>query len=181
MLMDPAPGLLISVAFALLFVQAAWHKLRGLAQFAATVRSYALLPASLSGLVGVAIPLAELLVAAALLVAGTRCVAAVAGAIMLLAYGVAIAVNLARERRDLDCGCTGPFDRRPIAAWMVWRNGILALMLLATTRPWVERPLMAVDGLTILAGLVAAALVYVTIDRLLGHVMPRTAALRRGS
>ena len=63
---------------------------------------------------------------------------------------------------------------------MVWRNGLLAMLLLAMVPGWGNRPLEAADGLTILAGFLAAVLVYATIDRLLGQVMPRAAALRRG-
>jgi hypothetical protein len=100
--------------------------------------------------------------------------------VLLIMYALAISLNLARRRIDLDCGCAGPADRRPIAAWMVWRNLLLALLLGSTLVPWSARPLTAVDAVTIVCGVLAATVVYAAVDRLLGQVMPRTAALRRG-
>jgi len=97
-----------------------------------------------------------------------------------MVYAGAIALNLSRGRRELDCGCAGPADRRPIAWWMVWRNAILAPLLLLTTLEWSRRPFAAADALTLVGGLAAAVLLYATVDRLVGQVMPRTAALRRG-
>jgi hypothetical protein len=179
--MDPASGLLASSAFALLFAHAAWHKWRAPADFAATLAAYRLLPPPLAAAGGYLVPLAESAIAIALCAPGARRDAALAGATLLVVYACAVGINLRRGRRDLDCGCTGPADRRPIAAWMVWRNLLLAALLLATATPWNVRPLGPIDALTILAGLVAAVVVYAAVDRLLGQVMPRTAALRRGS
>ena len=178
--MDPALGILLASAFALLFAHAAWHKWRELPRFAATLAAYRLLPKSLAAAGGYLVPLAESAVAVLLLVPGARPGAALTGAGLLLAYAFAIGVNLRRGRRDLDCGCTGPADRRPIAAWMVWRNGLLAMVLVAVAPAWGTRPVGGIDALTILAGLVALVLVYATVDRLVGQIMPRTAALRRG-
>ena len=59
---------------------------------------------------------------------------------LLLTYAIAIAINLARGRRDLDCGCAGPNERRPIAAWMVWRNVGIAILLAAVLLPWSAAP-----------------------------------------
>jgi len=66
------------------------------------------------------------------------CGASAAGAALLLAYAAAIAINLQRGRRDLACGCGGPHERRPIAAWMVWGNLLLAGLLGAVLLPWMR-------------------------------------------
>jgi uncharacterized membrane protein YphA (DoxX/SURF4 family) len=181
MLIDPAPGLLAAAAFALLFATAAWHKWRGLPQFTAMLGAYELLPRALLPLAAPAIALLESILAGGLLLPVARAPAAMVAAALLIAYAGGIAVNLHRGRRDLDCGCTGPLERRPIAAWMVWRNVLLALGLGTLAMPWDARPLQAVDALTILGGLAAVTALYSTADRLLGQVMPRSAALRRGS
>ena len=97
-------------------------------------------------------------------------IAAAAGAALLLAYAAAIAVNLGRGRRDLDCGCGGPRERRPIGAWMVWRNIVLAALLGTLLLPWTQRPLGAADALTIGAGTAVAALLYLCAEVLLGRV-----------
>jgi Methylamine utilisation protein MauE len=176
-MIDPAVGALLAGAFALLFASAALHKLLHRAAFSEAFRAYAVVPPGLARL-AVLVPLLELMVAAALLAGGSRAGAAAAGAALLVVYASAIGINLARGRHDLSCGCGGPNDRRPIAAWMVWRNLLLAGLLAATLLPWVPRPLGAADALTIGAGTAVAALLYMSLDGLLGRVGPRSAALR---
>jgi uncharacterized membrane protein YphA (DoxX/SURF4 family) len=177
-MIDPAVGALLAAALALLFASAAVHKLRDLARFEEVFRSYQVLPETAARLAWL-VPVLELTVGAGMLAQGTRAVAGAAGAALLTVYAVAIGVNLRRGRRDLACGCGGPDERRPIAAWMVWRNlllaGVLAAMLLL---PWTARPLEAADALTTGAGAAVAALIYMSVDRLLGRVAPRAAALR---
>ena len=63
---------------------------------------------------------------------------------------------------------------------MVWRNVLLAAALAVAALPWAPRTLVATDALTITGGLAVAVLLYMTLDRLLGQVMPRAAALRGG-
>lgn len=177
-MIDPALGALLAGAFALLFASAALHKLLGIARFAEVFVAYSVVPAPLGRLVAPLVPILELTVGAALLVGRSRTGAAAAGAALLIAYAAAIGINLARGRRDLSCGCGGVNDRRPIAAWMVWRNLILAGLLALTLLPWTRRQLGAADALTIGAGTAVAALLYISLESLLGRVMPRTAAWR---
>jgi hypothetical protein len=176
-MLDPAIGALLLACLALLFASAAFHKLRDLAHFTEVLRAYRVLP---EGAVRLAplVPLAELAVAAGLVTPAVRFGAALAGAALLALYAAAIAVNLGRGRRDLACGCGGPDDARPIAPWMVARNLTLALLLAVTLLTWRERPLSPTDALTVGAGAVAATLLYVCLDRLLGRVAPWTQALR---
>jgi hypothetical protein len=175
-MLDPAIGALLAGVFALLFAAAAVHKLRAPAQFAEVLAAYRLLPPGASRL-AIAIPLLEGLLAAALLVRAARAPAAAAGAALLLVYAAAIAVNLRRGRLDLACGCGGPDERRPIAPWMVVRNVLLALALAALVRPWLARPWSAADAVTVVGGIAVAALIYLSLDRLLSRVAPRAARL----
>jgi hypothetical protein len=123
------------------------------------------------------VPILEIAVAVGLLVDASRRYAALAGIVMLLGYAAAIAVNLRRGRRDLSCGCGGPNDRRPISAWMVWRNVLISLALAVGLLPWADRPLSFTDGVTIVFGLLTIALVYSCADRLLAYAQ-RTEQLR---
>ncbi|TLZ22834.1 MAG: methylamine utilization protein MauE [Gammaproteobacteria bacterium] len=176
-MIDPAVGAMLAGAFALLFVSAALDKLRSLQGFAEVFRAYRLLPdgvARLSWLV----PALELTVGVGLLARRSRAGAGAAGAALLVAYAAAIAINLQRGRRDLACGCGGPHARRPIAAWMAWRNLLLAGLLAPMLLPWIVRPMAAADAVTIGAGTAVAALLYMSLDRLLAQVTPRTAPLR---
>jgi uncharacterized membrane protein len=174
-MLDPAIGFLLLGCCALLFASAALHKLRALPRFAEVLRAYRVLPAAVVQL-AVLVPLLELAVGLALLVPVTRAAAAGAGAALLALYAGAIALNLARGRRDLACGCGGPDEARPIAPWMVVRNLALAALLGATLVPWQVRTLLATDFLTISGGVVVATLLYVSLDQLLGRVAPRAAA-----
>jgi len=176
-IIDPAIGALLAGAFALLFASAALHKLLDRAAFAGIFRAYRVVPPPLERL-ALLVPLLELIVAAGLLTAGARAGAAATGAILLTSYAAAIAINLGRGRRDLSCGCGGPNDARPVAAWMVWRNLALAALLGATLLPWGSRALGAADALTIGAGTIAASLLYMSLDTLLGRVRARGALLR---
>lgn len=176
-MLDPAIASLLAAAFALLFGAAALHKLRDPRHFADAFAAYRVVPEALAPL-GLLIPAAELLLASALLFTASRHAAAVGGALLLCLYAAGIALNLARGRRDLSCGCGGPNDRRPIAAWMVVRNLLLAAALAALLLPQAARPFAAADVLTVGGGTAVAALLYMSLDQLLGRVAPRGALLR---
>src|SRR5579863_9954397 len=182
MVLDPAIGTLILASVALLFLSAAAHKLRNLERFDEIFSAYGLMPAALVAVntrprISLLVPALEIMVAAGLAVNVYRSYAAALGIALLSAYAAAIAVNLARGHRDLACGCGGPDERRPIAAWMVWRNLIVAVLTLAAFVPWADRYLGRWDAITIAFGLATVALVYLCVDQLLGTAQ-RSAELR---
>ena len=177
-MLDPAGGLVITLSMALLLASAGWHQLRSLADFQSTFVAYRVLPAALSARLAWCVPAGELAIAVLLVLPRSRSAACLAGAGLLLSYAGGIALNLKRGRRDLDCGCSGPLGRRPIAAWMVGRNVLLAAALALAALPWSPRPLVLVDAVTLIGGISIAALLYLAADRLLGQVMPRAAALK---
>lgn len=176
--LDPAVGLLIVACFATLFATAGLHKLRDLARFDQVFTAYALLPRLGRLRTAPLVPLLELGITLGLLGGISRGYAAAAGAALLIGYAGAIAVNLSRGRRDLDCGCGGLNGERKIAPWMVWRNVALAAVLAAVLLPWSARPLTATDALTVGCGLVSASLLYLCLDRLLGPAGRHTTELR---
>ena len=114
-MLDPVFGIVPAAAMALLLLAAAWHKWRARAEFSAVLAAYRLLPRRMLPLAAWLTPTLETAIAAGLLARATRPAAALLGCALLLAYAGAIAVNLRRGRRDLDCGCSGPYDRRPVA------------------------------------------------------------------
>jgi hypothetical protein len=168
-MLDPVFGALLAGAFALLFLSAAFHKLTDPASFGEVLRAYRLVPEGLTRL-SLLVAVLELAVGAGLLIGALRADAAVAGLLLLTLYAAAIAINLARGRRHLSCGCGGANDRRPIAPWMVVRNLALAALLGLVCLPWIARPTGLTDALTIGAGTVVAALLYLSLDTLLGRV-----------
>jgi hypothetical protein len=175
-MLDPAIGLLATLLFACLFATAALHKLRAPARFAEILAAYQLLPAGLTG-GAVLIPALEALAALGLLLPATRAMGAGLGVVLLLSYAGAISVNLRRGRTQLDCGCGGADERRPIAAWMVVRNIVLAAALAALALPWQPRALTAADILTVVGGFAVGALLYASLDRLLSRVVPEGARI----
>jgi hypothetical protein len=181
MAIDPAIAALIIAAAALLFAAGALHKLRDLRRFDEIFMAYGLMPAIARSRLSRLVPLLEAAVAGGLLFDTPRAAAAGVGIALLLGYAAAIAINLRRGRRDLACGCGGPDDRRPIAAWMVWRNLAIATLLGIVMLPWSARPLTATDGVTIGFGTVTFTLVYLCFDRLLGRTGRMTTELRLSS
>jgi uncharacterized membrane protein YphA (DoxX/SURF4 family) len=182
MVLDPAIGTLMLASVALLFASAAAHKLRNLERFDEIFSAYGLMPAALVAVnsrprLSWLVPALEIMVAAGLAVNVYRPYAAALGIALLSAYAAGIAVNLARGHRDLACGCGGPDERRPIAAWMVWRNLLIAVAAAAAFVPWADRDLGQWDGVTIAFGLMTVALIYLCADQLLGNAK-RTAQLR---
>jgi hypothetical protein len=177
-MIDPALGSLFSVGLALLFASAAFHKFRDLGRFREVLAAYRIIPEGPARRLAWSFPCAELAVALAQPWPPVRPWAALAAAGLLLVYAAGMTLNLARRRRDLDCGCAAAGRRRPIAAWMVWRNLILALASAAAALPWAHRPLAGEDLLTVAAGAAAAVALYAAVDRLLGEVAPRSALLR---
>jgi Methylamine utilisation protein MauE len=177
MMLDPAIGLLLVGVVALLFGSAALHKLRDPKRFDEIFAAYGVAGVVSRWHLSWLVPMLELAAALGLLAAVTRPYAAALGALLLLSYAVAIGVNLRRGRRDLACGCGGPDERRPIAPWMVWRNVLIALVVLSTLTPWSARPLGVTDGVTVVFGLLTVALIYLCVDQLMGYLQ-RVAQLR---
>lgn len=159
--MDPVLHLTLRIPLALLFAAAAVHKLRNPAAFRAAVAAYRLVPPRCAP----AIVAAEVVVAVALCVPGAT--GPIGAVTMLLVYAAAIAVNLVRGRRDLDCGCAGPAARRPIGWALVGRNVLLATVALAGLVGVTARPLHWIDALTVVAATLAAAALYAAADHLL--------------
>ena len=165
--MDPVIDATLRTALALLFLVAAGHKLRDLGRFRATLAEYRLLPAGLVPLAAALVVGAEAAAAGALLVPGARAAGLVSAATLLVVYGAAVAINLARGRRDIDCGCAGPAVRRPISGALVARNAALAALALAGLVPVHPRALLWVDGLTVAGATAALAAFYAALDRMI--------------
>ena len=178
--LDPALGLVLTLSYSALLLPAAWHKARELAVFRAVLEAYRLVPRALLTPASVLLPLAEAGLSVGLFVPASRAACALAIAALLVVYAFAIGWNVAQGRTDLDCGCTGPLERRPVAGWMVTRNVLLAVIVLPAALPWDVRPLLWLDLCSILAALATILLLWLAIDRLLGQVMPR-GALFKGS
>jgi len=178
--MDPVIDTALRTGLSVLFLAAAVHKLRDLARFRATLAEYHLLSPRLVPLGALVLVVTELGLAVTLVAPPLRRAALLAAAGLLSIYGGAMAVNLARGRRHIDCGCAGPATRRPIGGVLVTRNAVLAAAALGGLVPVSPRPLSWVDGITVLGATATLAALYAAVDRLLA-LTPARALLRGGT
>jgi uncharacterized membrane protein YphA (DoxX/SURF4 family) len=169
---DPSLALAGRLLGGLVFAAAVGGKIKHRHELAGVVANYRLLPQGLAGLAAWVIVGLESL-AALSLISGVWLRAGAALAVALLgAFALAIAINLARGRREIDCGCFQSGLRQRLSAALVARNIMLAALLtplLAGGAAGATR-LQWVDGMG--AGLAAFALYQV-----LGELL----ALRRSS
>ncbi|MGB5811188.1 MAG: MauE/DoxX family redox-associated membrane protein [Polyangiales bacterium] len=164
-MIDPVVSVSLRCLLAAVFVAAAWHKVSDHARFRAVLRAYRVIPGSLSDVVSWSVPLVEFLVAGGLASPSYRIAAGAAAGVLTL-YSAAIAFNLARGRRDIDCGCFGPAARVPLSGSLLARNAVLVSGALLASAPLRDRPLVWVDGLTVVLLVLVTALLWVSFWRL---------------
>ena len=122
----------LGVLVALVFARAAALKLRAWAAFEGVVDNYDLLFPALVAPVAVILPIAEAVIAAALPIPMARQHwAELAAAALLAVFAIAMAVNLARGRGHIDCGCGDAGARQQLGPGLVVRNLVLAVLLVA--------------------------------------------------
>lgn len=167
--MDPVVELAIRIGFVLLFATAALHKLRDFRRFLATVADYRVVPRELTSFAGMMALGAEVAIAEMLVLPHLRSFGLFAVAVQLVLYAGALALNLARGRRHLDCGCVGVAGREEISWALVGRNLVLAAIAAAGNAPTTERPLVWIDVLTIAGAVATAAAAYVAVDQLIAN------------
>lgn len=168
--MDPILATLVQTALATLVAVPALHKLRDPAVFRAALAAYRLVPAPLLPVVAVGLVGAECASAVALLLPPTARFGLAATVGLLTLYAGAITINLARGRRDIDCGCSGRAARQPIHWGLVVRNLLLAAIAgLALALPPAPRSLEWIDAVTLAGGVLTLAGLYHAADRLLAE------------
>ena len=140
-----------SWALAGVFAIAAVHKVKNHLEFRGILDQYRIMPPPLVPLAAPLVVALECAVCLMLVVPPWRWLGGALAAGLLLLYGAAIALNLyGRGRTAMDCGCGG--EATPLSAWLLLRNGLLALLACA---PWLAAPTAAAGGW---AGSVLAAL-----------------------
>jgi len=167
--------LLMVLAFAgrvcvvLVFILAAGQKMHSWAILSGVVANYRILPPFMVKPTAWLLPLLELALGAMLLPGS---VWAVFAAMVLLAiFATAMAINLGRGRRHIDCGCGQSFLRQALSPVLVVRNAVLMLLLAPS--------LLAVGGLSLnlaltgMAAGVAFFLLYLLANTLVALPGPR--------
>lgn len=159
----PNVALLARVATGVILLVAGLGKVGDRRRFADLVQNYGLLPMPLARAVGQILPVVEVMVAAGLLAGLLLPWSALVAIGLFLAFGGAVAVNLLRGHRDIDCGCFGPGHGQHLTWILVARNGFLAgLAAMASggphdvTWPWSGLAAAEVIMIILLAGAVLA-------------------------
>jgi hypothetical protein len=182
-MIDPLFGAAIAIALACLLLSAAWHKVAAAAAFVATLDDYRLLPRRLVKPVAALLPAAEAALAVGWLAGGRSRGVAVTTAALLLMYGGALAVNLLRGRRQIDCGCGlsgAAGGEQPLSWWLVARNVVLASLAGIAALPDSGRALGTPDFLTLAAATLAAVLLYAGASQLIRNAALGARRVPRG-
>ncbi len=165
-MIDPVIQLTLRAGLATLFTAAAWHKLSDRTRFAASLRAYELLPRALLSPIARFLPALECCIAIGLLCAPSQAPAALASMALLTGYTGAIAVNLARGRREIDCGCFASALRVPLSSWLIARNLALIGASALAVMPIGARSLNWVDLFTVVAAVIMLSLLSAAAQRL---------------
>lgn len=134
-----------SAALACVLLLGALEKLKDMPGFSRAVTAYDILPSGWGAAFAWTYALAEATAGVLLLMPSGQASGALLALLVLTVATLGLAYNLARGRRDIDCGCGGPASRGRDGAhggglswWLVARNAVLAL--------WTAPALVAAAG-----------------------------------
>ena len=121
---------LVRVLLALVFLTSSLSKLRHPRAFTSTVTGYYILPLHWVHPFASTLPWLELALGLILLIGWQTRLAALTSIALLLLFLAAMSINLARGRKDLDCGCSGKKHAQKISWKTMARNVVLILLAL---------------------------------------------------
>jgi uncharacterized membrane protein YphA (DoxX/SURF4 family) len=154
---DPVVQWMAAAAAAAIFSASGALKFYDVETFRGAVTNYRLIPEWLATPFAWVTPVIECAAALGLLLGPIRASAALVLIALLGVFTGAIAINLARGRTDIDCGCFGPALRQRLSWWLLLRNGALFGLLAIALMPVGARPMDFLDVAT--AGMAAATVV----------------------
>ena len=163
----------IALAFVWLFGSAAWHKFSSLDWYAGLLQSWGVERIPMRPAIR-AVAAVELMVALGLLLPQLRNMALLLAALLLLAYAVMMALQLARGKASLRCGCAGPASAISISPSLVTRNLLCASVAILASIPGAAiawSPGSA--GASLLLG-VFLVIVYAATERMIGNAQQFT-------
>ncbi len=166
-------GLAGAFGTGMVFVHAGLSKLRHRDVLPGVIANYRLLPDVLVAPVAAVLPWAELVLGVALLAGGPR-LAVVPALLLLGLFAAAMAVNIGRGRRSIDCGC-GRSQLRQTLGWpLVARN--VVLMALAALRLPAALPSTGFELATALAGGLSLFVLYLLFNAIAALAVSPVAA-----
>jgi hypothetical protein len=166
---DPVLGWMAAGAAAAIFAGSGALKFYDLETFRGALANYRLLPQILEAPFAWIAPVVETAAALGLLLAPIRSSAALVLIILLGVFTGAIAINLARGRTDIDCGCFGPALRQRLSWWLLLRNaGLFALLMLAAM-PAGGRAMDLLDYTTMVMAAATVVVLYAAANYLIAN------------
>lgn len=176
LLLDPVLGHTAAATLGALLILSGVSKLREQEVFRDALANYELLPQPLIGLTARALPVGEVLAGVLLLPVASRPMGAVLALALLALVTAAITINLARGRRQIDCGCGGT-SHTPLSGGLIVRNAALALLAVAAVLPMQAREVVWLDFVAIGFATHFLLGLYVSANQLLSN-HPRLIELR---
>jgi uncharacterized membrane protein YphA (DoxX/SURF4 family) len=161
--MEPVISWTLRVALALLFAISVWEKVQGFSKFKRAMRDYELIPRAWVSIAARSLIVCEGVVAIALVATPWSGLGVIG---LLVVYCVAIAINLARGRAEIDCGCGGT-DGQPLSSLLLVRNALLAIAALGVLLPLRSRPLGPHDIFAIGAAVTTISILWTASGQLL--------------
>lgn len=161
-------GAVCRLAMAAIFAQAAFHSLRDWPTYAAVVENYRLAPAPAARLAARVLPAGEIVAAALLLIPSLRFAGPSLGLLLMGAFTAAVAVNVARDRVQIDCGCGGASGQQ-VSAALVLRNLLLCGLLAASMAAPVPHTIDAAFVVGVLGAAGFAVLLYFAANQLMAN------------
>lgn len=163
-MIDPIISTASALALSVILASAARHKLKHPSWFRRQIQEYQLIPGLLTPFATRALPMMEFALAAGLLWTTSRPYAGIFAALLISLYGLAIAINLARGRNDIDCGCSGPAMHQPLEPVLLVRNLVLAIAAFIALLPMLNRPISLHDNFIMIAAASVLVLLYSAAD-----------------
>lgn len=120
----------LALLVAMVFAVAAVTKLSAWSELPGVIQNFRVLPRALALPAALVLPPLEMAAAVGILTPGTRAPAALTAALLFTVFGAALAINLHRGRRHIDCGCFRSALKQPLSAAVVVRNLVLAISAL---------------------------------------------------
>jgi hypothetical protein len=156
-------ALAIRTLAALVFLTAAYGKLRHLTAFQGVVANYRLLPDGLVSFAAYLLAPVEALLGAALIVEPRSPWPPALAAALLLLFALAMGVNVARGRRQIDCGCFQSALKQTLSWTLVIRNVLLCLLLVVAA---LFSTAVSNDAFAIINGVLAGSVLFLILQGL---------------
>lgn len=107
-----------------LFLITAGSKFRALNAFRSSILAFGLVSYKYTRTASLVIPCLEAIAAVGMMFNPTKTLSVLTLTILLIAFTIAIGINLARGNR-IDCNCFGTLSKKPISEWSIVRNLVL--------------------------------------------------------